>query len=226
MNDQVDRSANSGRTKDAIIAAIASVLVAVIGVGGLYLTSSHRDRDRAEADVERSAQEAKVLRADVSSLQVALKKANDALLRCGKPGDFIRTTLPVPAADTAREQTEEGFSVSLKRCLRSGTTIDCELAVLNHGPQQELTLVAAPPNSSDSRTIDDRGQQLKANGGTVAGISGDYVRFDAPSNITLPGVVRFRDVPPEVKQFQLIEVSFTGHRDFKVQFHDVEIESR
>ncbi|HEV7428284.1 MAG TPA: hypothetical protein VGQ46_18155, partial [Thermoanaerobaculia bacterium] len=163
---------------------------------------------------EKSTDDLNTLHAAVSSLQLELKK-------CREHGSLIQNTMP--ALD--REQNEEGFSVTLKSCSRSGTTINCELNLINHGPQQRLTLVAAPPNSSDSRVIDARGQQLKANGGTIAGISGEYVRFDAPSEIPLPGVVRFRDVPAEVKQLPLVEVSFTGHRDFKVQFRDVKVES-
>jgi hypothetical protein len=219
MNDQRERGANSGRGKDAVIAAIATVLAAVIGAAGLYISSSHRERDRAEADMERSTQESKTLRADLSSMQSALKKANDALALCGKP-------ITPSTTDNPRVQSEQGFSVALGQCSRSGTVIDCNLTVTNLGPQQRMALLTVPHNSSDTRAIDDRGHELKAQGGTVAGISGDYVRFDAPSNIGLPAVVRFRDVPAEVKQFQLLEVSFNGHRDFKVAFREVTIGTR
>jgi len=218
MNDQADRSANSGRTKDVIITAIASVLVAVIGAAGVYINSSHRDRDRAEAGFEHSTQELKILREDVSSLQLALKKANDALLRCGKAGEPIRSM-----AAAAREQSEQGFTVALQRCLRSGTAIDCDLTITNKTQQQYLTLAAEPGRSDNSRAIDDHGQQLEADGGTIAGVTGRMVRFDTPSNIELPAVVRFREVPTDVKRFSLIELSFFGHRDFKLKFVDVDL---
>jgi hypothetical protein len=121
------------------------------------------------------------------------------------------------AEGLTQEATVNDFLFVLKECVRSGTTIKCELSITNNIEDRVLYLYTY------SRIIDTEGNQYTASVVELGGVKGGvYVEQKLVQGIPLKGYVTFDNIPAQFNQLALLEISCYY---FVVQFRDVSVSS-
>jgi hypothetical protein len=230
MLETQEQSAGRSRSKDAIIAAIATILAAVIAAAGVIIAASRREQNSlAEEAVTLRTQlasktrEAKTLAQTVVNLQEQVTQLGGIETK-PKPG--VDPIPPEPDDPVAQTATERELTFGLQRCLRSSVIITCWFTIKNFGPEREVRLYVNPGNTPDSRAFDDQGKQRWAEGGELAGVRQRNLEVVVPANLTVPASIQFRDIPAPVKKFTVLDIFFRAsdsYDEFKVTFHDVPV---
>lgn len=218
-----DAPRTASRTKDAIIGAIATVLAAVIGAAGLIITNERRDAtvlrnrvEKLEGDLHAKAAEVKRL----SSIEEG---------RPQEPSVAVALTsddqLNLPVIQTERDLE---YTFGLQGCARTGSSTTCYVRVSNEGPERRLEVYANPNRSFTTRMIDQFGKQRYAEVAVIAGVEGEDPAVDIPTGVSVPALVRVKDVPPDVSKFAVLDLAFKSPDrlyERKVTFRDVTIKS-
>ena len=206
----------SART-NAIIAALATVLAAVIAAAGVIIASNSRTTNKLEGSVGDLQIQLRNKTQEAETLANTIKQLRAKLERLGQ-GTSEETDLG-PAV-----QVEDGFQFELHKCTRTGTNVTCTMTITNSGTTRDLRLHARPDLIYNSRALDDQGNQLQSDGAILAGISEGLPRMDLPPRVPVKASIRFRDVPPEVKRFAVLHLGFEIEiSDRSIEFRDVEI---
>ncbi len=232
----------SSRSKDAIIAAIATVLTAVIAAAATIIVGARHEKTNLETEiatlqnqVDTKTREAKMVAASMANLQQQVHQLQSAAPSTSAGADQSKTTgttgtptvtPPEPPPPVTRSAKEKDLTFGFQRCLRTGSSTTCQFIVTNDGGER-MVRIDADFDSRSSRAMDDHGKQQRANGAEIAGVEGTRPEVDLPSKISVPAFIRFNDLPSDVKQFQVLDIVFYpgGGYSYKVEFRDVAIAS-
>jgi hypothetical protein len=225
------------RSKDAIIAAIATILAAVIAAAATIIVNARHEKTNLEAEistlqgqVDTKTREAKTVAASMVSLQQQVRQLQSTTSSAPTVDTQPNTTSTQPTAaaepppPVTRTAREKDLTFGFQRCIRSGSSTTCQFIVTNDGGERMVRLYA-DFYSRSSRAMDDHGKQQLANGAEIAGVEGTGPEVDLPSKIGVPALIRFSDLPSDVKQFNVLDIVFypgSGDR-YKVEFRDVAI---
>jgi hypothetical protein len=234
MLETQEQSSSRSRSKDAIIAAIATILAAVIAAAGVIIAASRREQNSlAEEAVTLRTQlasktrEAKTLAQTVVNLQEQVTQLGGIKTKPEPdPDTGVDPIPPEPDDPVAQTATERELTFGLQRCLRSSVITTCRFTIKNFGPEREIRLYVNPGNTPDSRAFDDQGRQRWADGGELAGARQRNLEVVVPANLTVPASIQFRDIPTPVRKFTVLDIFFRAsdsYDEFKVTFHDVPV---
>ncbi|MFL6262894.1 MAG: hypothetical protein ACJ76Y_24615 [Thermoanaerobaculia bacterium] len=220
MNDQF-----SNLTKDHTGAWVA-LFSSIIGAAGLIIAAiigvdAKHDREAADLTKARSALAAKDV--EIQSLQTEIQKlkpnqpTNSGDI--GAPRELTLTTLPV-------KKEEEGISFELQGCRSSGTEITCDFLVTDIKNDHKVTL-CSPCTGSRSRIVDVSGNEYIGQTAILGQSSGLEPAAKLTKGIPLKASITFGRVGPAFG-IKLLEVWFSIRhffrvRDYKVQFHDIQL---
>lgn len=216
----------SGRRKDALIAAFATVLAAVIlALGGIIAAGK---RDRAELREEISTLQAS-LNDKTKQISVLEQKLRVAESASDSPSSAVVPTAaagdPIPPPSVVRtligKQQEQGFDIAFYGCRRAAGVVRCEFEVTNTKAERYFR-VQADTDQRDSRGYDENGQQLLA---TSAEIPGAYhAGLTIPDGVTVRASVTFTTVPASTTKFVVLKFVFMYEHDrYSVEFRNVEL---
>ncbi len=205
--------ANPSQVKSAWIAALATILAAVIGAGALILVNSHRNQESQHQEIAALQHEATTLRGELEQKTKEVNTLSASLAtKRNQPAPGQLTAGP-GATDSASLATttgdDNGFVLVLDRCVRAGPAVTCSMTFRNTGVERRLMIELGDGNT---HALDDQGIQRVAPEGEVAGVHGDWPSVVVPSGLTVPVKIRFRDIPGSVKQFAFMNVQFS-HSD-------------
>ncbi|HEV7426596.1 MAG TPA: hypothetical protein VGQ46_09530 [Thermoanaerobaculia bacterium] len=228
------------RSKDAIIAAIATVLAAVIAAAASVIVSARHEKTNLEAEiatlqaqVDTKTREARTVAASMVNLQNEVHRLQATATSA--PADGNQSQAPGTQATTSAATAEppplvtrslpaKDLTIGFQRCIRTGSTTTCQFLITNDGGEREVR-VSAGRQSDQSRAVDDHGKQQVADSAEIAGVGGSSPVVDVPSKITVPAFIRFSDLPADVKQFKVLDIVFDqySNRYSKVSLRDVPI---
>lgn len=229
------------RTKDAVIAAIATVLAAVIAAAATIIVNARHEKTNLEAEittlqgqVDTKTREAKTIADSMVKLQDQVHQLQSTATSAPAAGDQSKatgtqgTTSVTPAEPpppVTRSLPAKDLTIGFQRCIRTGSSTTCQFLVTNGGGEREVS-VYARTNSSESRAVDDHGKQQLADSAEIAGVAGDSPAVDIPSKITVPAFIRFSNLPADVKQFEVLDIVFDrySNKNSKVSLRDIPID--
>ncbi|PYQ29414.1 MAG: hypothetical protein DMF56_10620 [Acidobacteria bacterium] len=229
---------SSPRRKDAIIAAIATVLAAVILASGTIIAAGKRDRDSLRDEAEALRQEMKLKIGRITQLEtdVAVRDRQLQQLRQTRAGVIVPSTTDVPVSSTsevdpwpeaARGHADaDGFGIDFFGCVRVSGNVECRFKVTNTKQERDFRLQAAGYNgdSINSRGIDPHGQQVGAQRGTLGGGDEDTnPRITIPNGITIRGTVLLPDVSAAMTEYVVFQLGFDGDNRHRVDFRNVKL---
>jgi len=228
------------RSKDAIIAAIATVLAAVIAAAATIIVSAKHEKTNLEAEittlqaqVDTKTREAKTIATSMVNLQnqvhqlqstaTSAPAADDRTKPTGMQGSTSATPAEPPPPVT-RSLPAKDLTIGFQRCIRTGSSTTCQFLITNDGGEREVRL-NADARSDNSRAVDDHGKQQVADSAELAGVGGTSPQVDIPSKITVPAFIRFSDLPADVRQFKVLDIVFDAYsgKYSKVSLRDVPI---
>jgi TolB-like protein len=151
----------------------------------------------------------------------------------GSPGDGVKPPSerqkPRPAALEPIRVRVNDHVFELKRCTRSGVSLQCEFLITNEGADRKVYLFA-----SNARLIDEGGTEYEAISLTLAGgHTGMVFGSNKPptaaalaTGVPVKGVVTFEGIPSSTQRAALIEIQeegggMYGGRGLKAQFRNV-----
>ncbi len=236
--DPEKSSAEPSRRKDAIIAAIATVLAAVIVASATIIVGGKREKATLENNVatlhvqlETKTTEAKTLEATVADLQKKVSQLEAAAHSTGQvdpqatsPGTgAVPSAPPQPPPPVSRSVDTGDITIGFQRCIRRGNNIVCDFMASNNGGECEVTINGGNWLNNDSRAMDDQGKQQLADAAAIAGVEGSHAHVELPSKISVPAQVTFFGVSTDVKEFKVLDIGFYARRDHRATFRDVPI---
>jgi endonuclease/exonuclease/phosphatase (EEP) superfamily protein YafD len=228
------------RSKDAIIAAIATVLAAVIAAAAGIIVSARHEKTNLEseitnlqAQVDTKTREARTIAASMGNLQNEVHRLQSTATSARPTGDQAQargtqaTTSATPAEPpppVTRSLSAKDLTIGFQRCIRTGSSTTCQFLITNDGGEREVAVYASA-SSDNSRAVDDHGKQQVADSAEIAGVGGTSPAVDVPSKITVPAFIRFSDLPADVKQFKVLDIVFDrySNKRSKVSLRDVPI---
>lgn len=219
--DASGEQVRSART-NAIIAALATILAAVIAASGGIIANRNRVNDRLEGEVGKLTDELRAKNDEIATLNNTIASLRK---QAAAGGSSTGTTNPSNEQfASSRSEEEDGFQFALESCTRSGAVVTCRLTTTNTGVTRRLRLHARPDLYTNSRALTDQGVQIQATHPVLAGVSDIMPAIDLAPRIPVKLEIRFTDVPPEVKTFSLLHVAFEiGLDDHAVEFRGVAI---
>jgi hypothetical protein len=118
-------------------------------------------------------------------------------------------------------QSESGIRMTLRRCVRSGSTAECEMLISNTGEAHDFLLYA-----DVSRLIDQDGNQVT---GTYARLGSETwsawsARTTLPADVPVRAALRFEHVPKASREFNLAEIVFSRglyQTRYSMKYHGV-----
>ncbi len=144
---------------------------------------------------------------------------------------------PRPAAPEILRVRVGDHVFQLKKCILSGTDLECEALITNEGQDRTLYLF-----SGNSRLIDEGGTEYTAVSLTLGGGGGHVpvmtfgankppAATDLTTGVPVKAVLRFEGIPSGTKRAALIEIQeavggFYGGRGLKAQFRNVPLEQQ
>jgi hypothetical protein len=171
-----------------------------------------------------------------TTVEIPKTKAIEELVARGV-GD-ARSSPPQPERQKPRPAAFEPIRVrvndhvfELKRCTRSGESLQCEILITNEGADRKVYLFA-----SSARLIDEGGTEFQAISLTFSGGSSTKVMVfgnnkppsaaNLASGVPVKAVVSFEGIPSSTQRATLIEIQeaaggFYGGRGLKAQFRNV-----
>lgn len=236
MTETQEVSSTRSRSKDAIIAAIATILAAVIAAAGVIIAASRREQHSlseevatVRAQLASKTREAKTLAQTVVNLQDQVTRLSGIEPRLEPDsGAVVSAVAPDPDDPVVRTATERELTFGLQRCVRSGVITTCRFMIKNNGAEREVRLYADESRTVDSRAFDEQGRQQRADGGELAGVRESDLAVVLPADLTVPAAIRFRDIPAQVRQFGVLDIFFRAsdsYEEYKVTFRDVPVAS-
>lgn len=227
---------NSRRRKDAIIAAIATVLAAVILASGTIIASGKRDRDSLRDEVEVLRQDAKAKTSKINQLETDLAERDRQLQQLEKTGggvDPVKTETvresagAQPWPDTPLGHADaEGFGIDFFGCTRTSGKVECRFTVTNTKEERDFRLAASDYNSgsTNSRGIDPGGHQIAAQRGTLGGGDEDTnPMITIPGGIAIRGTVILPDVSAAMSEYAVFQLGFSANNRQRVEFRNVKL---
>jgi cell division protein FtsL len=229
------------RSKDAIIAAIATVLAAVIAGAAAIIVSARHEKTNLEAEittlqgqVDTKTREAQTIATSMVALQNQVHRLQSTATSAPAAGDPSKATTETqgttsaapaePPPPVTRSLPAKDLTIGFQRCIRTGSSTTCQFLITNDGGEREVR-VSAEARSDQSRAVDDHGKQQVADSAEIAGVGGNAPAVDVPSKITVPAFIRFSDLPADVKQFKVLDIIFDRYSNkySKVSLRDVPI---
>jgi len=147
-----------------------------------------------------------------------------------KPPSTTEAQAPRPAAPEPIRVRVKDHVFELKRCARSGESLQCEILITNEGADRKVSLFA-----SNARLIDEGGTEYQAISLTFVGSSRRTMVFgnnkppsatDLATGVPVKAVVTFEGIPSSTQRAALIEIretagGFYGGRGLNAQFRNV-----
>lgn len=228
----------SSRGKDAIIAAIATVLAAVVVAAGTIIAGGRREKTSLEnqvttlqGQIDAKTRETKTLAATVVNLQQQVSKleASAASIQ-GRESQTATTgtagaspaTSTEPSPPVTRSADEADINIGFQRCMRRAGKVICQFVVTNNGGERGVQ-INADSWAARSRAVDDQGKQQLAEGAEIAGVEAGRPSVTLPSKISVPAQIRFIGLPADVRSFKVLDIVFETSGTYKVSFRDVTI---
>lgn len=215
----------SARRKDALIAAFATVLAAVILASGGVIAAGRRDRAelREEISILQATLSSKTKQ--ISVLEQKLRVAGSLVLDAGAtvvPSTSTPDGVPPPVARTLiGRQQEQGFDIGFYGCYRAAGAVRCQFDVTNTKAERYFR-VLADTDQRDSRGYDDQGQQLLATSAEIPGA--DHAGLTIPDGVTVNASVTFTTVPASTTTFVVLKFVFTyEYNRYSVEFRNVNL---
>lgn len=118
---------------------------------------------------------------------------------------------PKPKANAALRQEVSGFLFELKKCQRSGDSVECELMITNN---REDRLIRIYPWGC--RLIDESGNEASGNRRTFSSM--------LVQGVATRALILFEDVSPQAKVATLVDFGIDGAEDFRLQFRNVPLQ--
>jgi BMFP domain-containing protein YqiC len=222
----------SGRTKDAIIAAFATVLAAVIlAAGGIIANARHEEKSvrgelaAVQNQLDLKTREAQAQAAALLSLRGEVERLRRAISVRDSRSETSKLTAEPILGQPHGSGEQQGFTVTLQRCTRAGQTVTCDMTVTNNEAERHFMIHASRGYNQFSRAIDNEGQERPVNEAEIGGQSGTGPITLMPSRVNIRAALRFRDVSPAVTQFNILQVVFSigGATSFKIEFREIPI---
>jgi len=153
------------------------------------------------------------------------------LMQAALPTPSHETEKPAkPAAPATQDKEEQGFVFSLKTCTASGTSVRCDLLVVNRGDDRYLTIATNydPDVIGASRLFTADGDEKAATEVALGNSRGPTATSLLISGVATKAWLVFV-LPPEAHKAALVEIAakvgvggiWSGNRPFHVQFRDV-----
>ncbi len=151
-----------------------------------------------------------------------------------KPPPQPERQAPRPGAPEPIRVRVKDHVFELKRCARSGESLQCEILITNEGADRKVSLFA-----SNARLIDEGGTEYEAISLTFVGSSRKVMVFgnnkppsaaDLATGVPVKAVVTFEGIPSSTQRAALIEIreaagGFYGGRGLKAQFRNVPLQA-
>jgi hypothetical protein len=234
----VESSKPRPRRKDAIIAAIATVLAAVIVASGTIISAGKRDRDSLRQEIMLLQEQIEVKSKQVVQLQTDITARTRQLAQIQQASSVVQNT-PTTTTAAARSLAEanwpdspiaqaesEGFVIGFYGCVRASGAVQCRLTVTNNKEERDFRLEAGEFNGGaiNSRGIDDKGQQIPARQGSLAG-GGEETnpRITVPSGVTIRGYVILPDTSTAMTEYVVLQIGFEARNSHRVEFRHVKL---
>ncbi len=234
------------KTSNAIIAAAATIIAALITVVGV---SKHEERSQSleiatlQPLVKSLTNEVERIRADADAKQRMIDKLREALEVERRRTTTENHSNPVPETTVSVEPTSNkpakpperpavkppmlgevnGFTFALTQCTRSGETVLCHLTVTNNENQRTLCVFGG---SGATRVVDDHANEYHAESVQLGSSHGRYTSVRVPSGVPLNCWLRFRNIPQDTRQFKLLQIYLADvcfNYDHMLEFRNVEI---
>ena len=158
----------------------------------------------------------------VASIEITKDIAVKELMGSGESSGSSGT--PNPTNNSQRQALQKldanFFTFELQRCLLSGTTVMCELTIMNKGDDRQISF------NNTSRLFDDQGNEYRAERVRLASKEGGWAEAILVSGITVNLRLTFQDVSPHIRQITLLHLQVNvsnGGKDFGVQFRGISL---
>jgi hypothetical protein len=210
------------KSKDAIIAAIATVLAAVITAAGVIIANTNRAKDTLEQQVvvlqDELAKKTSDAKRTMLAMEALQKRVNDLQARLdathNNNGDTgsnpPRTTVETSAGPVLNDEIDN-FLITITRVKLSGNTLTFDFNVVNNAPADRYLMLfgAGSFGNGNSRFMAD-GEEYAATGVRVGnetrnGIVGKRL----VSGVPLKGFVAFKGVPRTLASVAILEFAYS-----------------
>lgn len=217
---------HSGRTKEAVIAAIATVLAAVIVASATVIASKQRHLAAAQSKAETledqnttKTQQVKELQDQLAACRGETSKSDQETSRSARmPEGAITLEHPFPSKVLARE-LDNGFDVAFHGCRRISSNVRCYFTITNLKEERHFTLYGKTMNNP-SRAVGDDGQERWPRIAELGGTEYYAPAASLSNGIPLRASLTFSDLPDTVQNFPIVQLFFgsegyTGKVDFR-----------
>jgi hypothetical protein len=156
--------------------------------------------------------------------------AEEACVRTSSGSIVCGTRVQKPnVGQSVQVITEREFVFELQKCKRASQTVKCELDVTNKEKDRVLRLYGR--GDRVSRAVDLQGNQYIASyvdfgGARSTQIVGNYVNQMLVQGVRLKAYIVFENIPPQINQFALLELSAFEEELFTVQLRTIPIVSK
>jgi hypothetical protein len=215
------------KSKDAIIAAIATVLAAVIAASATIITSKQRDLSAARTDVAvlQDQDAARTRRIAELESQLAACKSNTGANTSTQPPTTGSQDNDFPPTALAHQQ-EHGFDVAFHGCRRLGSKVVCYFMITNLKNECNFTLLGKVMDGS-SRIVDSSGLEHWPSIAELGGTEYYAPHASIASSAPLRASLTFESLPGPADTIPLLQLSFSSCREYraKVDFRTIKIDT-